>query len=157
MLQELVGDEVVPDLPEKIGQEDEKGEGKAGPEPGDSGSSAGHELRSMPPRMPAMRKRTVYLVWRPMPSAAPTAQPPARVFGSEKANEEVGCEGPPEVVKRGVLKFSAFKKRERRQGDCQGGGDLGEAVAAEFAGHAAGDEDGERLGEDGKEAESDHR
>ena len=58
---------------------------------------------------------------------------------------------------RGVLKFGGFEDWERGEGDGECGGDLREAATAQIAGHQSADHDHQRLREDRKHPQADHR
>src|SRR5208282_4425504 len=83
--------------------------------------------------------------------------PPPRIAGFEKSDDEICGENPPEEIERGVLKLVAFKDGERGKADGECRSDLREPRAAEFLGHEAGEDDNRELRGDRGEAETNDR
>jgi hypothetical protein len=156
VLQEVVGDEVVPYLPEQVGQEDGERQGHSAPEPwGEKIAAGAGEQHCAEDAGDEEDDRVFGLKSQSKYSA--NGQPPSRIVALQQPNHEVGGKDPPEIVEGGVLEFCALEERQRRERDSKRGGDLSQAPAAQFAGHQAGDDNGPGLGEDGKEPQADER
>ncbi len=84
-------------------------------------------------------------------------EPPARIFGFEKADGEPSDEHPPQDFERCVLKLRGLKDGQRRERYCECRCELSETAAAEVARHEAADDDDYCLREDGEEAETGER
>ena len=72
-----------------------------------------------------------YFVSRPRPIGRADGKTPARIFGFEKAHDEVRDQHPPEKIERGVLEFGALKERQRRERDGKRRRDLRQTRAAQ--------------------------
>src|SRR5579863_3116152 len=130
VVQEGVGDEVVVHLPDQVGQRDQGGEGECGEEIRAQQITAGAGEDESAENAGDKEKDGV-LGHDAKACEDADRQPPAGVFGLQKADDAKGDEHPPEKVEAGVLEFGSVEEREGRERDANGGGDLREASAAE--------------------------
>jgi hypothetical protein len=146
VVEELVGDEVVPRKPDQIGRKEQQRNSHASPKPRRPEVPArGSEDES--DEKSGDEKYDRILGKQAESECRADRNPPTRILGFQQAYRAPRGQHPPEDSKRSVLKFGGFEYRHRREADGEGGGDLCEAISAQVTRHETGEDDDSGLGE----------
>ena len=155
-LEELQGGEVVVNLPDQVGKEDQDADGDATPEPAAAKmpTRAGEENAD---EYANGEEGHGVLGHQACADYGSDGKPPAGIFRLEQTNDEVGGQDPPEIVEARVHQNRSVEKRDGRDAGCDGSGDLREATAAEIASHQASQNDHGAKRQSRGEAHADQR